>query len=287
MGKVSRRTLLQGTGAGLAAGLLPALPGPLAAGQAPAGTRGEAQFHGLRVGVASYSLRKFSYARVLADMQRFQVHFLSLKDFHLPLTSSPAQIREARQQAEDIGVRITSCGVIYLQDDDTVMTRALDYGQHLGVETVVVGVSAKMLPRLNRLIRNYDLNIGIHNHGPEDKLFPSPLEVYRAVQPYDRRIGLCMDIGHTFRTGENVVKDLHNTRDRLYCVHFKDVRSHVEDDAVPVGTGLIPEVSVMKALLDIGYRGEVQLEYEAEPDDPIPGMMESFGFMRGVLQTFR
>lgn len=284
MGDFSRRKLLQVAGAGLAAGLLPALPVSLAA-QAPVGTQSTAEFHGLRVGVATYSLRKFNYDQVLADMKLFQVHYMSIKDFHLPLTSTPDQIKEARQKAEDIGVKIPSCGVIYLKDDDATMTQALDYGQHLGVETVVVGVNAEMLPRLDRLIKNYDLKIGIHNHGPHDKLFPSPLEVYKAVQPFDRKIGLCMDIGHTFRMGEDVAKDIHTTKDRLYCMHFKDVRSTVYNYGVPVGTGLIPEISIMKALLEIGFKGDAELEYETDADHPVPGMMESFGYMRGVLQT--
>lgn len=284
MGEISRRRLLQVAGVGMAAGLVPALPVSLKA-QEPVGTDGNAEFHGLRVGVATYSLRKFTYDEVLQDMQRLKVHYMSLKDSHLPLSSTPAQIKEARQKATDIGVTITSCGVIYMKDDDKVMTTALDYAQHLGCGTIVVGVNAEMLPRLNRLIKNYDLKVAIHNHGPHDKLFPSPLEVYSAVQPYDRKLGLCMDIGHTFRMGENVAQDIHKTKDRLYSMHFKDVRSNIYNYGVPVGTGLIPEIPIMKALLDIHYKGEVMLEYETDADHPIPGMMESFGYMRGVLQT--
>ena len=284
MGDFSRRRLFQVAGAGLAAGLLPAFPAPLAA-QAPEGTAGNGQFHGLRVGVATYSLRKFTYDQVLQDMKLFQVHYMSIKSFHLPLDSTPAQIREARQRAEDIGVKIPSCGVIYLKDNDAIMTQALEYGTHLGVETIVVGMNAEMLPRLNRLIKNYDVKIAIHNHGPHDPLFPSPLEAYKAALPYDRRIGICMDIGHTFRMGEDVAKDVLTTRDRLYCMHFKDVRSHIYNYGVQVGTGLIPEIPILKALLAIGFKGDVELEYEAQADHPIPGMMESFGFMRGALQA--
>jgi hypothetical protein len=33
----------------------------------------------------------------------------------------------------------------------------------------------------------------------------------------------------------------------------------------------------------MGYDGYVNLEYEIDADDPVPGMQRSFAYMRGVL----
>ena len=243
------------------------------------------QFHGLRVGVASYSLRDFPLTEALQNIRRLGVNYLSLKDIHLPLSSPPEQVRQVRQQAEDLGLSITSCGVIYLKNDEAQMHRAFDYVQDLGASIAVVGVSRDMLPLLDKVIGSYELKVAIHNHGPKDKLFPSPLEVYEAVKGLDRRIGLCMDIGHTFRMHEDLVDDVKKTRDRLYSMHFKDLDSdHVEAKGVPVGTGVLPTISLLRELLHPAYPGELQLEYEVEPKDPLLGMAESLGFMRGALQ---
>ena len=248
-------------------------------------TSSDQQFHGLRVGIASYSLRGFPLTETLQDMQRLGVRFLSLKDVHLPLNSTPEQRQRVRQQAEDLGLSITSCGVIYLKNDDAQMRQAFDYVRDLGASIAVVGVSREMLPLLDKVIRSYELKVAIHNHGPKDKLFPSPLEVYDAVKGLDRRIGLCMDIGHTFRMHEDLVDDVKKTRDRLYSMHFKDLDSdHVDAKNVPVGRGALPIIPLLRELLRSAYSGELQLEYEAESKDPLPGMAESLGFMRGALQ---
>src|SRR5207248_5014010 len=156
----------------------------------------------------------------------------------------------------------------------------------LGASVAVIGVNRDMLPLLDKVIRDYDLKAAIHNHGPNDKLFPSPLEVYDAVKGLDRRIGVCMDIGHTFRMHEDLVDDVKKMHDRLYSMHFKDLDSdHVDAKGVPVGTGALPIIPLLRELLRQGYKEEVQLEYEVEAKDPVPGMAESFGFMRGVLQA--
>lgn len=279
---LTRRSVMKAAALGAACNAIR----PLASFAADSGPSDDKQFHGLRVGVCSYSLRSFPVAEALQDVRRLGVRYLSLKEVHLPLNSTPDQRKELRQQTEGLGVSITSCGVIYLKDDEASTRQALDYVRDLGASVAVVGVSRDQLPMLDKVIRGYDLKAAIHNHGPNDKRFPSPLEVYDAIKGLDRRIGVCMDIGHTFRMHEDLVSDLKKTNDRLYSIHFKDLESdHVDAKGVPVGTGVMPIVPVLRELVRSGYTGEVQLEYEIEPKDPLPGMAESLGFMRGALQN--
>jgi len=259
---------------------------PLASFAADATPSDDKQFHGLRVGICSYSLRSFSAAEALQSIRRLGVRYLSLKEVHLPLNSTPDQRKAFRQQAADLGLSITSCGVIYLKDTEAEVRQAFDYVRDLGASIAVVGLYREQLPMLDKVIRSYDLKAAIHNHGPNDKRFPSPLEVYDAIKGLDNRIGVCMDIGHTFRMHEDLVSDVKKTSDRLYSMHFKDLENdHVDAKGVAVGTGVIPIVPVLRELVRSGYTGEVQLEYETEPKDPLPGMGESLGFMRGVLQS--
>jgi inosose dehydratase len=281
---LSRRSILKS--AALAAGCSAFRPLMSFAQSGASSAADDKQFHGLRVGVCSYSLRSFPLADTLQDIKRLGVRYLSLKDVHLPLTSTPEQRKQVRQQAEDLGLSITSCGVIYLKNDEAQMRQAMDYVRDLGASVAVVGVNHDMLPLLDKVIRDYQLKTAIHNHGPHDKLFPSPLEVYDAIKSLDKRIGVCMDIGHTFRMHEDLVDDVKKTFDRLYSMHFKDLESdHVDAKGVPVGTGVLPIIPLLKELVRSGYSGEVQLEYEVEPKDPMPGMAESLGFMRGALQS--
>jgi inosose dehydratase len=278
---LTRRSLLQATALNVACSAF----APAESLAAPSAANADRPFRGLRVGVASYSLREFSLTEALQHIRRLGVHYLSLKEVHLPLSSSPEQRRQVRQQAEDLGLSITSCGVIYLKNDETQMHQAFDYVRDLGASVAVVGVGRDVLPMLDKVIREHEIKAAIHNHGPHDKLFPSPLQVYQAVKGLDRRIGLCLDIGHTFRMHEDLVNDVKKTRDRLYSMHFKDLDSdHVDAKDVPVGTGELPIIPLLRELLHPAYTGELQLEYEAEPKDPLVGMAESFGFMRGALR---
>lgn len=277
---LTRRSVLKAAALGAAASTIRPLL-PLAVSE----DSDDKQFHGLRVGVASYSLRSFPLDQTLQDIKRLGVRYLSLKEVHLPLSSTPEQRHQVRQQAESLGLTITSCGVIYLTNDEAQMRQAFDYVRDLGAPTAVIGVSRDLLPLLNKVVASYDLKAAIHNHGPNDKRFPSPLEVYDAIKALDQKIGVCIDIGHTFRMHEDLVSDVKKTRDRLYSMHFKDLDSdHVDAKGVPVGTGVLPIVPLLRELLHSGYKEEIHLEYEVEAKDPLPGMAESLGFMRGALQ---
>src|SRR5947207_4740786 len=166
---VSRRGVLKAAALGAAYSAV----APLASLRAESSASDDKQFRGLRVGVASYSLRSFSLTETLQDIKRLGVRYVSLKEVHLPLNSTPEQRKQARQQAEDLGLSITSCGVIYLKDDEAQMHQAFDYVRDLGASIAVVGISRDLLPLLDKVIRDYELKVAIHNHGPNDKLFPS------------------------------------------------------------------------------------------------------------------
>lgn len=278
---ITRRSLLNAAAIGAVATAFPfrLFGSPESKGQVD-------QFHSLRVGACSYSLRNAPRDQMLNDVHRLGVQYLSLKEVHLPLDSTTEERRQTRQQAQDLGLSITSCGVIYMKNDADLMHKAFDYAHDVGASLVVVGVNREMLSTLDMVIRDYDLKAAIHNHGPKDKLFPSPLEVWEAIQPFHRKIGICMDIGHTYRMHEDLVADVQKTKDRLYSMHFKDLDSdRIDAKGVPVGTGVLPTVDLLRELVRLNYTGEVQLEYEVEPNDPVPGMAESFGFMRGALRA--
>jgi sugar phosphate isomerase/epimerase len=189
---------------------------------------------------------------------------------------------------ERSGLTLLGCGVIYLRNTEAEIRRAFDYVKDLGAPTAVVSLDPPTLPVLNQVVKDYDLRVAIHNHGPEDKRFPGPSDVFDAIQSLDAKIGLCIDVGHTFRTGADPAAAIRKYASRLYDVHVKDIH---HDPAgrdlryrnVPLGTGVIDVAAYLKALVDIRFAGHVALEYEAEPENPVPGMAASYGFIRGFL----
>jgi inosose dehydratase len=137
-----------------------------------------------------------------------------------------------------------------------------------------------------RFARDYDMRLAFHNHGPEDAIFPSPYDVWDAVQPYDKRLGLCIDVGHSNRAGVDPTEAILRCHSRLYDVHMKESLAGAgakKDIPVVMGFGHLKIRSIMAALLQVGYKGQVGLEYEVDSEDPVPGVAQSFGYMRGML----
>jgi sugar phosphate isomerase/epimerase len=238
----------------------------------------------IRLGVASYSFRKFGRADVIKFMKELNTPYLNVKDVHLPM-GSPAEIKQASDDLAAAGIKLTAAGTIYfIKDDDDDMRRKFEYCRLAGIPLIVAGPTPEVLPRLEKFARQYDMKIAIHNHGPEDKYFPSPMDALKAVENMDPRMGVCVDLGHAARAGTDVVSAIRTAGPRLYDVHMKDLASaSSKESQVAVGDGSLPVEEIFAALVAIKYPGYVDLEYEIHEDDPMPGMIKSFAYMRGVL----
>ena len=238
----------------------------------------------IRLGVASYSFRKFGIPDVIQFMQVLHTPYLNAKDMHLPMTSA-SEVKRVADEYGAAGITLTAAGVIYFtKDDDEDMRRKFEYCKIAGIPLIVAGPTPETLPRLEKFVKEYDIKIAIHNHGPEDKYFPSPLEGLKAVRDMDPRMGVCVDVGHTARTGTDVPNALRAAGPRLFDVHMKDLtNASGKWVQVAVGDGSLPVAKIFAALVEIQYPGYVDLEYEVHEEDPMPGMIQSFAYMRGVL----
>ena len=240
----------------------------------------------MRLGLASYTFRNFTRAQLIAFMKQLNVLALNAKDVkdHLPTDSQQEDAALADYAAA--GIKLHAAGAIYFtKDEDADVQSKFEYCKHAGIGVIVAGdPSPETLPRIEKFVKQYDIRIAIHNHGPEDKLWHSPLDVLRAVKGMDPRIGCCIDVGHTVRAGTDVVQAIHEAGPRLFNMHMKDLaNSRDKESQVAVGEGIMPVRGIFEALIAIKYQGFVDLEYEIRPDDPMPGVISSFAYMHGVL----
>ena len=247
---------------------------------------GDQPWRGLKVGLASYSFSKLPLEAAIKGIRRVGVNYVSIKDSHLSLKSTALERKSVVQKFRDAGITPLSCGVITMTDDEVQIRNAFEYARDAGISTIVCKPTRQSIPVLDTLVKEFGLKLAIHNHGPEDKVWPSPLDVWAAIQKYDERIGVCVDVGHTARCGVDPVQALRTCAGRLYDVHFKDLTSNAGNARpVEVGRGVLDVRGMLKALLDIGYSHHVGLEYEKDLNDPIPGAAESFGYIRGTLAS--
>src|SRR5438874_1765803 len=238
----------------------------------------------LMLGVASYSLREFPLERALEMAQTLGVKNMTFKDVHIPRTDPPEVTRALRAKIEAAGIRIRGGGTITLPNDPPAIEREFEYAKNAGFPLIFVSPDPAGLDVIERLAKLYDIRVAIHNHGPEDKRWPRPQDAYAAVKSRDKRLGLCIDVGHTLRTGTDPVQACRECRDRLYDMHVKDLAVKSEKESqVEVGRGVIDFPALFRTLIEIGYKGQVGLEYEIKDKNPLPGMIESMAYMRGVL----
>jgi inosose dehydratase len=274
----NRRNFLKAAGIGMAAAAVPGLA------NASAGKAEEKKGKGdIQLGVASYTLRKFSTEEALDMTVRCGVNRITFKDMHLPLDANNATIKKTVELCKKKGVTLYGAGVVYMRSKEEV-DRAFEYAKTAGMEMIVGVPNHELLEYVEGKVKQYDIKLAIHNHGPGDKLYPSAESAYNLIKNMDKRIGLCIDIGHTKRIDRDPEQDVKDFFDRVLDIHIKDVTAAAaEGTTCIIGRGVIDFPSFMKTVVKMGYKGTLALEYEAEADDPLPGMMESFGFTKGVL----
>lgn len=282
---LSRRNLLGLGTAALALGPVATLA-PRAHAQQPGS--GDDPWLGLKVGIASYTYNRLPLDAAVPAVARLGVKYVSIKDAHLPLKSTAEQRKAAARKFLDAGVTPISCGVITLPDDESAIRNAFEYARDAGIPTIVCNPARAALPTLDRMVKEFGLKLAIHNHGPEDKVWPSPLDAWEAIQKLDERIGVCIDVGHTARAGVDPARAIKTCAPRLYDLHIKDIASKEgKSRPVEVGRGVLDIRGILRALLDLSYAYHVGLEYEKDLKDPIPGAAESIGYIRGTLAGMR
>ena len=240
----------------------------------------------IRLGLASYTFRNFTRAQTDRLHEAAECARPECQGRQRSSSDRSAGGSAALADYSSAGIRLHAAGTIYFAKDEDADIRAkFEYCKRAGIAVIVAGDPApETLPRIEKFVKEYDIRIAIHNHGPEDKLWHSPLDVLKAVKGMDPRMGCCIDVGHTARAGTDVVQAIHKVGPRLFNVHMKDLTNFQDKESqVAVGEGIMPVRRIFEALIATKYKGFVDLEYEIHPDDPMPGVISSFAYMRGVL----
>jgi sugar phosphate isomerase/epimerase len=217
----------------------------------------------IRLGLASYTFRNFTRAQLIAFMKQLDLTDLNAKDTRDHLPADPEQEKGALTDYQAAGIKLHAAGAIYFpKNEDADIRSKFEYCKRAGIGVIVGGdPTPETLPRIEKFVKEYDIRIAIHNHGPEDKLWASPLDILKDIKGMDPRIGCCIDVGHTVRAGTDVVQAVREVGPRLFNVHMKDLANPREKESqVAVGDGVLPIPNIFAALISIEYNGFVDLE---------------------------
>lgn len=241
---------------------------------------------GLKLGVASYSLNKLPAEQVIAVLKQLQIKYVSLYKTHCPWGGTPEECRAAAKKFKDTGLTITGSGVIDLPNNEAAVRKAFDNARAAGLPTMVCKPALDSLALADKYANKYGINLAIHNHGPEDKVYPSPYDAWKAVLPFSKRLGLCIDVGHARRAGVDPAEAIHKCQSRLYDIHLKDslaAKGAAKDIPAEVGKGDMDIRGILVALIEIKYRHIVAFEYEKGGPDAVNGLTDSVNYVRNLL----
>lgn len=292
----TRRSFFRNAGIGLAAAAgAPALFTQTAsAQQSPAAPAPDT----FKLGIAGYTFHKFKLDQTLEMLKKVDVRYLCIKDFHLPFKSTDEEIAAFHEQCKASGVTGYGVGPIYMSGAEEV-NNAFAYAKRVGVKTLV-GVPFKMVDKkrvadaelcklINDKVQEYDIKYAIHNHGPDmPELFPTAESGIAIIQNMDKRVGLCLDIGHELRDGKDPVKSMLDYADRIHDIHIKNVtEASKKGRGIEMPRGLIDMPAFVRAVRKVQYSGVCSLEYEKDMNDPLLGIAESIGYFKGVMDATR
>jgi hypothetical protein len=235
------------------------------------------------IGMAGYTFMQFTVEKTIEMMNRIGVKNLSLKDFHMPMNSTQEQINAVLEKFRTAGINIYTVGVIYMKTQESV-DQAFGYAKMAGVKMIIGAPDYALLPYVENKIKTYNFKMAIHNHGPDNPLYPNATDIWNHIKDLDARIGICIDIGHTTRDGQDPSVDIMKYKSRIYDIHIKDVdKASKEGKTIEMGRGIINIPKVVENLRKIKYSGSCSLEFEKDMKDPLPGIAESIGYFKGVI----
>ncbi|MCY1722793.1 sugar phosphate isomerase/epimerase [Prolixibacteraceae bacterium Z1-6] len=238
-----------------------------------------------KLGVAGYTFVKFDLQTTLETLQRCDVHYLCIKDFHLPVESTDEEIAAFHKKCADYGVQGYAVGPLYMKTKEDI-DKYFEYAKRVGVNTIVGVPAYELLPYVDEKVKEYGCNYAIHLHGPDIDIFPDADDVWEHTKDLDPRIGMCLDIGHDTRNGKDPVADLEKYYSRVFDIHLKDVTGTTKlGYSVEVGRGIIDFPSFVKMMRKVNYTGVISLEHERNMDNPFMGIAESIGYFRAMVEA--
>ena len=246
-------------------------------------------FGGFRVSIQSYTFRNFNLEQALRRTADLGVRYIELFRGHLPTTSTEAQLKAAKNLMREHNVTPIAFGVEAFTRNNDANRRLFEFARNLGVRYLSADPDPDSFDSLDRLVREFDIAIAIHPHGPSGRnlhRWYSAEVILPAVRGHDRRIGTCLDTGHLIRCAQapfnrriDPAQQVRAMGARNFGLHLKDHDNKRREDVV-FGRGVLDVPAVLRALREARFQGYLSIEYEAHEDNPSPDI-------RACLDVFR
>jgi sugar phosphate isomerase/epimerase len=245
----------------------------------------EAAAADLNLGIQLYSLRGYKVDEAMKHARDIGFRFVEFYGDMFPVNSDAAAIAAMKKKLADLGLTVSAHGVNGFGGDAAANRKVFEFAKAAGIPCISADPSPEAFKSLDELVKEFDIRIAIHNHGPKHR-YNKVVDVLKAIEGHDERIGACADLGHYIRSGEKPTEVIRLLKGRLYGIHLKDFQDMQDvTKGVILGKGHLDVPAVMAALVQTNFpkNGALSLEYEENPENPLADIRQCYAVAAGAL----
>ncbi len=243
---------------------------------------------GWQLAMHSYSYRKFSIFEAIDKTAALGVKYMSVSGHVLIGTNNLTTIDlpdkdmeaiKAKMIADGIHWPFVNIGVVDLSANEAKSRKVFEFAKKWGIHTLVTEPPLDAWNTIEKLCKEYDIQVAIHEHSEGHSTYWNPDTVLATVKGRTPLIGACGDIGHWEESGLDTLDCLKKLDGRIICLHFKDNNvMGQKGHNVPWGTGVGNPKAWMEELKRQNFHGVFGIEYEYHENNPDPDMAECVKF---------
>jgi sugar phosphate isomerase/epimerase len=202
--------------------------------------------------------------------------------------NNPATFADTIGQYKKAGVQLVAIGVENMTGDPTKDRPRFEFCKQAGIKEMSISFGPEAmfdgLRNVEKLCDEYDMTVGIHNHGGYDWLGNTPI-LKHIFKNTSKRIGLHMDTAWAIDAKQDPIKMAEQFGDRLYGVHVKDFlyTPKREPQDVVIGTGILDLPRFMTTLKKVNFSGPLVIEYEGDETNPVPVLKECVEVLKKLM----
>ncbi len=242
----------------------------------------------LEFGVQSWCFREFKRnVEVAEKVREIGVDKLEISGAHADFHNL-SDFKEVVKIYQEAGVAIISLGVQTFVGDpkerDYFECAALAGAKHISVHFKVDSFP-EAIKQTQKLSDEFGIRVGIHCHG--GYMFGGQVDVLEyLIKLGSPQVGICIDTAWCMQIGPYLGKPVEWAKrfaGHIYGIHYKDFTfgSNGQWTDTVVGQGNLDLPKFIEALDSNGFDGMAVIEYEAEPQNPVPALKNCVKAMRG------
>lgn len=203
---------------------------------------------------------------------------------------SDEELERVRLKMDDAGVSMPTCFYATFPADEAACRKVFEFGRKLGVETFISEPPVELLDMLERFCDEFDIQLAIHNHGPDQSpVYWRPEGVLEACEGRSKRIGACPDTGYWIRAGIDPIEGIRKLGDRLITIQPHDLNVLAPDGHdVPWGAGQAKFGDMLQELHSLGLQPTViGVEYSHNYEDNLRETAECIQFFDQFMEQLQ